>query len=148
MQIQLRVPQDRELLPSLFVAIDEALARAGIAPSLANDIRLVSEEVVCNALAHGRQAGDGHEVIVEMSVREDRILLCFRDDGAPFDPLEHPPPDLECDLEERQIGGLGVHLIRTLADEIAYVREGRHNILHVVLMRAPARTESPDWSSP
>ena len=148
MQIQLRVPQDRELLPSLFAAIDEALTRGGIASPLAHDIRLISEEVVCNALAHGRPVGAGHEVIVEMSVREDRVLLCFRDDGAPFDPLEQPLPNLECDIEERPIGGLGVHLIRTLADEISYVREGRHNILHVVLMRAPARTESPDWSSP
>lgn len=135
MQIQLRAPQDRELLPSLFAAIDEALARAGIAAALAHDIQLISEEVLCNAIDHGCRPGREHEVLVEIAIRPDRIALCFRDDGDPFDPLEHPPPDLDADIAARPLGGLGVHLIRTLADGIAYAREGHHNVLHVTLMR-------------
>ena len=137
MQIRLQVPQDRELLPSLFAAIEEALAHAGIAAALAHDVLLISEEVVCNAIDHGGCHAPGHQVTVEMAIRDDRVTLCFRDDGEPFDSLDQPPPDLEADLEERPVGGLGVHLIRTLADEIRYSREGHFNILHVVLMRRP-----------
>ena len=137
MQIQLHAPQDRELLPSLFAAIDDALARAGIAPSLAHDVHLVSEEVVCNAIEHGQQPGDGHEVTVEIAVQDDRVILCFRDDGEPFDPLSQPPPDLDADIKERPIGGLGVHLVRTLANEITYTREADRNVLRVVLLRTP-----------
>ena len=135
MQIRLRAPQDRELLPSLFAAIDEALARAGTTRGTAHDVLLISEEVVCNAIDHGRPPGSAHEVTLEIDIDEERITLQFRDDGAPFDPFEHPPPDLECCIEERRIGGLGVHLVRTLADEISYVRETRHNVLRVVLLR-------------
>jgi anti-sigma regulatory factor (Ser/Thr protein kinase) len=135
MRIQLRAPQDRELLPSLFAAIDEAMARAGIAHALAHDVHLVSEEVVCNAIDHGQQPGREHEVTVEIAIRDDRVVLCFRDDGDPFDPLSQPPPDLEADIEVRPIGGLGVHLIRTLADEITYERESHCNVLRVVLLR-------------
>ena len=137
MQIRMRVPQDRELLPSLFAAIDEALARAGIPPALAHDVHLVSEEVVCNVLEHGQRPGGEHEITVEIGIDDDRVTLYFRDDGEPFDPLSHPPPDLEADIEERLIGGLGVHLIRTLADEITYTREGHRNVLRVVLLRTP-----------
>jgi len=137
MQIQLRVPQDRELLPSLFAAIDDVLARAGIAEALAHDVRLVSEEVVCNALEHGQPPDSEHEITLEIAIHDDRVTLCFRDDGEPFDPLSQPPPDLEADIENRPIGGLGVHLIRTLADEIAYTREADRNVLRVVLRRNP-----------
>jgi anti-sigma regulatory factor (Ser/Thr protein kinase) len=137
MRIQMRAPQDRALLPSLFAAIDEALAQAGIAHALAHDVRLVSEEVVCNAIEHGQPPGGEHEVTVEIAINDDRVTLCFRDDGDPFDPLSQPPPDLEADIEERPIGGLGVHLIRTLASEITYARESNRNVLRVVLLRTP-----------
>lgn len=139
MQIQLRAPQDRELLPSLLAAIDEAMASAGIPHALAHDVRVVSEEVVCNAIDHGLRPGNEHEVTVDIAIRDDRVSLCFRDDGAPFDPLSQPPPDLDADIEVRPIGGLGVHLIRTLADEITYVRESDRNVLRVVLLRTPSK---------
>ena len=140
MRIHLRAPQDRELLPSLFAAIDDALERAGIARELAHDVLLVSEEVVCNAIDHGRPSGSEHEVSVQIHIAARDITLSFRDDGDPFDPLAHPPPDLDADLQDRDIGGLGVHLIRTFAQEVTYVREARHNVLRVVLRR-PAETD-------
>ena len=137
MQITMRAPQDRELLPSLFAAIDDVLARAGIEHALANDVRLVSEEVVCNAIDHGQRPGSEQEITVQIAIHDDRVTLFFRDNGEPFDPLSQPPPDLEADIEERPIGGLGVHLIRTLANEITYAREAHHNVLRVVLLRSP-----------
>ena len=76
---------------------------------------------------------------MQIAIGDRDITLSFRDDGAPFDPLAHPSPDLEADLEDRDIGGLGVHLVRTLADEITYVREARHNLLRVVLLRPTPR---------
>lgn len=133
MQIQLRAPQDRELLSSLFAAIRDALARAGIPRELAHDVLLVSEEVVCNAIDHGRPSGCQHEVTVQISIGDRDITLCFRDDGDPFDPLAHPPPALDDDILERPIGGLGVHLILELAKSVSYTRVEPHNILHVVL---------------
>lgn len=136
MQIQLRAPQDRELLPTLFAAIEDALARAGITQPLAHDVLLVSEEVVCNAIDHGRPPGSEHEVTVDIAVRADRVALCFRDDGDAFDPLAQPAPDLDADIEDRAIGGLGIHLIRTLADEITYERSGIHNVLRITLLRS------------
>jgi serine/threonine-protein kinase RsbW len=51
------------------------------------------------------------------------------DDGIAFDPLKVPPPDLTADLGSRPIGGLGVHFVKTLMDEVAYRRDGNRNVL-------------------
>jgi len=51
------------------------------------------------------------------------------DNGKPFNPLDHPEPDLNQPLEERPIGGLGIHLIRKFVDQLAYRRDAGRNIL-------------------
>ena len=62
------------------------------------------------------------------------------DDGRAFDPLKVPPPDLESDLQSRPVGGLGVHFIKTLMDEVSYRREGGRNILTMHKRFGPAGT--------
>lgn len=51
------------------------------------------------------------------------------DDGVAFDPLAAGPPDTSLPIEAREIGGLGIHLVRNLMDQVAYVRSGNHNCL-------------------
>jgi serine/threonine-protein kinase RsbW len=60
------------------------------------------------------------------------------DDGRPFDPLLVPPPDLTLPLERRPIGGLGIHLIRSLMDEVAYARHDGRNVLKMAKRLAKA----------
>ena len=64
-----------------------------------------------------------------LSVGDGVVMAEISDDGRAFDPLQVPPPDLDADLELRPIGGLGVHFMKTLMDEVAYRREGGRNIL-------------------
>jgi sigma-B regulation protein RsbU (phosphoserine phosphatase) len=133
-----RAPQDRALLPGLFAAIDEALIKLGVDSASIGEVRLITEEVICNAIDHGTEPGAEHEVAVELAVERDRIVLKFRDDGAPFDPLSQAGPDLDADIDDRPLGGLGLHLVRTLANHATYAREGRYNVLHIVLLRPTA----------
>jgi serine/threonine-protein kinase RsbW len=67
------------------------------------------------------------ELSLELDDREARLEL--RDDGQPFDPLGAPAPDLESPMEERGLGGLGIHLVKELADDIQYRREAGFNFL-------------------
>lgn len=133
-----RAPQQRARLPELFDAVAQALADAGIDRERIDDVRLISEEVMCNAIDHGARPGGEHEVTLELAIERERIALHFRDDGPPFDPLAQPAPDLEADIDERPLGGLGLHLIRSLADEARYVRDEPYNVLHLVLSRPDA----------
>ncbi len=137
MQIRLRVPQDERQLADLAAAIDGVLAREGVGGLVAHDVQLVAEEVVCNALEYGRIEGREHEIRVGIDVRDGVVTLEFRDDCLAYNPLERPAPDLDADIRDRPIGGLGVHLIRELAEEVSYRREEPHNILRVVLRTEP-----------
>jgi serine/threonine-protein kinase RsbW len=68
---------------------------------------------------------------VRLSAEPGEIKAEVEDDGEPFNPLEAPEPDTEKSLEERTIGGLGIHLVRKLMDRLEYKREGERNLLTV-----------------
>jgi anti-sigma regulatory factor (Ser/Thr protein kinase) len=70
----------------------------------------------------------------------DRFCLEVIDEAAPFDPLGIAPPNLTPALGDRPIGGLGIHLVRSLADEITYGREAGRNVVTVCFVLAPAAT--------
>ncbi len=112
-------------------AIDALLARHGASEAAVYDARLIVEEVACNAVEHAVTAG----APLEMHARVDagRLWLEFRDRGPAFDPTTHTAPDLDADIAERDTGGLGVFLVRELADAIDYQRIDGFNILRITL---------------
>lgn len=138
MQLHIEMPGQCERPGDLLAAIDRALAGQQLAPGARNDLRLITEEVVCNALEHGLHGPheEAWELVFDLRRRGDTLHLEFRDRGKPFDPLAQPPPDLDGDILDRPIGGLGLHLVRELAETISYRREEPYNVLHIVLRAA------------
>lgn len=65
------------------------------------------------------------------------VRLTVIDDGRAFDPLAAPPPNLSTDVRERPIGGLGLHMLREMADEIVYKRRDGTNRLTLTKRTAP-----------
>lgn len=114
-------------------AIDECLASQGIDAEGQSDVRLVLEELLANALDHGG-AGD---CSVDLSFTERTITLRIVDDGAAFNPLDTPDLELDENDLDRPIGGLGIHLIKTMALDAIYAREDDRNRLTLVLPRNP-----------
>lgn len=107
--------------------------QARMAPVLgsgAHDIALAVEELLANAVIHGCKLG-GREpnLFLECFCEVGSVRVEVRDDGPPFNPLEAPLPDLELALDERPLGGLGVHLVRTLIDRAVYERQGNENVV-------------------
>ncbi|WP_290887813.1 SpoIIE family protein phosphatase [Arenimonas sp.] len=137
----LQPPLPGDAVRQLLAQVDAGLESHGLPATLMHDVHLVVEEVACNVIDHG--ADDGREPTLELlaTVEGNQLAMEFRDDGRPFDPLSQPTPDLYADIADRPIGGLGVHLIRELAEEVAYARDDGHNILRIVLhIPAPERT--------
>lgn len=101
--------------------IDEACARAGTDAETALAMRLATEEVFANIYRHGYATDEGP---VDVSVRCDagRISVCLTDQAPPFDPADARAPDVDSDWEQRHPGGLGLHLVRQLMDEVKYRR--------------------------
>lgn len=92
------------------------------------EIELAIDEAITNIISHGYPAGGG-PLTVGVLPGEEWVTVELRDRGIPFNPLLHPPVDVSAPLGDRKIGGLGVHLIRNLMDEIAYEYRDGENIL-------------------
>jgi serine/threonine-protein kinase RsbW len=107
----------------------EAFAeQAELPPDVAMHIDIVLDELLVNTISYGYP--DGRAGTIRLSMRvDDDVVIEIEDDGDAFDPLSAPPPDLEAALEDRQVGGLGVHFVRTMMDSVAYQRIGGHNRL-------------------
>ncbi len=94
-------------------------------------VNLALDEVVTNVVVHGFDNPANEEVEARITVREGVITAEVEDGGRPFNPLDAPPPDLNAPLDERAIGGLGIHLVKSLMDRVEYRREGAKNVLTV-----------------
>ena len=138
MQLHIEMPGQCERPGDLLAAIDRALAGQQLAPGVRDDLRLITEEVVCNALEHGLHGTheEAWQIVFDLTRRGDTLQVEFRDTGKPVDPLAQPPPDLDADILDRPIGGLGLHLVRELAETISYRREEPYNVLRIVLRAA------------
>ena len=93
--------------------------------------RLIAEEAISNIICHAYEGSDEHKIEVTLANDSSEIRLELRDNRKPFDPTEMPEPDLSLPIEEQTEGSLGIHLMKTLADEVSYVREGAYNILRL-----------------
>jgi serine/threonine-protein kinase RsbW len=135
MHWRIEVPNERARLPALLDAIERALSDQGIEPAVRLDLRLIAEEVVSNAMDYGGSppSEPQHQIVVDIRRVGEQLHVEFRDSGQPFDPLGLPPPDLESDVLDRPVGGLGVHLVRQIAESVSYSREEPFNIVRVAL---------------
>ena len=98
---------------------------------LAFQLNLVAEEVVANIILYGFPDKDeGDKIRLELNVSGAELKMKITDHGKEFNPLQVPPPDdLQKPAGERNIGGLGVYLIRQLMDKVEYERKDNENIL-------------------
>lgn len=91
---------------------------------------LALEEILVNVVFHGKPA-DGRTPLIEVRLDADgeSVRMVILDDGLPFDPLSLESPDVHAPLEERPVGGLGIHLVRTLMDDVRWRHvDGRNEL--------------------
>lgn len=121
----------KEQLTAVKLQLCEAAATAGWTGADLNRFELVLEEAVVNIMVHA-YSGNSGELLVELHAAPSQgLLLILEDRGGLFDPTAMPPPDLASPLEERAIGGLGVHLMHSLSDGMVYRRDGAVNHLEL-----------------
>jgi anti-sigma regulatory factor (Ser/Thr protein kinase) len=136
--VELRLANDLDGLAALVERVERFGAEQGLAANVVNALNVVLDEAVSNAINHGYDAGVRGKIAVRLRRGADRVEVEVEDDGRPFDPLQAPPPDLTLPLERRPIGGLGIHLIRNLMDEVSYARHDGRNVLKMAKRLAKA----------
>lgn len=96
-------------------------------------VRLCAEEVTENIVNYAYENGQGY-VVVGTRLENGRLILYFRDEGIPFNPLEKDDPDTTASAEERQIGGLGIYICKKMMDKINYTFEHGCNKLSMEMI--------------
>ena len=119
----------------LYVFVAETLRDAGVPEKYLPVMEMASDEIFSNIAKHAygddlaRCAEDA--VIVELSVSDGAIELTFSDRAKAFDPLSVPPPDIDMGVD-REPGGLGVYLARSVVDDMKYSRREERNVLTLI----------------
>jgi serine/threonine-protein kinase RsbW len=94
-------------------------------------VNLTIEEMGTNILKYGYDDTAIHEILLRLQLVPEALLLVLEDDGHEFNPVQAPEPDLNRPAEDRAPGGLGIHLIRKLVEQMDYMRCGGRNRLTV-----------------
>jgi len=130
-QITLELLADMAGLEKADKTLDELALAVQLPEETLFQVRLVLEEVLMNVISYG--AGDGAvpHVQLNMAQKDGTLSLEIADNGIAFDPLQLPAPDLDAEIDDRPIGGLGIFLVRELMDSVTYRRDGDWNRLMV-----------------
>jgi phosphoserine phosphatase RsbU/P len=108
-----------------FIAVE--LEKVGYPSDKKNEICIAVEEIFLNIAGYAYKPDNGN-VDISISTKE-KTMIRFEDTGRPYNPLEQPSPDLEKPLNEREIGGLGVYMVRNIMDNVEYSYIKNKNIL-------------------
>ncbi|MBR4841563.1 MAG: SpoIIE family protein phosphatase [Bacteroidaceae bacterium] len=128
-QRSLTLINDIKRVPRLNTFIDEVCEANGFDMATTMQINLAIEEAVVNVMNYAYPAGTKGDITIEAKANKTEMFIIISDMGTPFDPTAKAEVDITLSAEDRSIGGLGIHLIRQIMDNINYERVDGHNIL-------------------
>lgn len=148
--MRLEVPGEVSRLPEVTRSLQAEWRRLELPADLRRTFELALEEMFTNIALHAKPATSPDagatpiRVTVSLDVRSrdgsDDIVMEIRDTGAAFDPLSAARPDIDASLDDRPVGGLGIHLVREMMTEVRYSREGQENVLRMRKGRRGSRS--------
>jgi len=122
------IGSDISEIPAISARLEEGMDAYGFSPEEVLDTQLAVEEVITNIIVHGYKR-PGCAIHLSCHFTGDHLEVRITDAAPRFDPLSIPEPDLDADIDDRRIGGLGIYLVRQVMDTIAYRYENGKNIL-------------------
>ena len=125
----LTLPNDVQEVPKLAAFVDEICEAVGIDMSSAMKMNLAIEEAVVNVMNYAYPLGTKGEVRIEAKAHEGYVEFVISDDGKPFNPTEVKDADTTLSVEERDIGGLGIFLVKHYMDKVKYKYVDGQNVL-------------------
>ena len=141
---EMRIANRREEVRSAAAMVERFSAERRIPGQVVHDISVALDEVLANIISYAFAPGEESEIVIRLVHRSAEVELLVEDRGKPFDPLNAPRPALGTPLKARAVGGLGIHFIRSLMDEVSYERIDGRNLLRLK-KRIPQR-RGPDAS--
>lgn len=138
---RMSIGADLDEVAKVLAAFGRFADSEGLPDSARRAAFVVLDELLANTVSHGLEGRDDGIVTVEVSWAPGRLTLTVSDNGLAFDPFARGAPDTTLSIEDRPIGGLGIHLVKQLVDDVSYRRDGHHNIV-VLTMRTADKDSS------
>ena len=130
-QVHLVLQNNTADLATATAALSSFCEQHGINEGAVFDLTLALEEIFTNIIRHGYQDREPHEIDLVIRKQGDWLTLRVADDGQPFDPSKMASPNLHLPPEQRAVGGLGIHLVKSVTDALEYRRENGKNVVTV-----------------
>ena len=118
-------------LDSLFQHIERFGKGVGLPKKQIFQINLALDEIFTNIVSYGYPDGNAHWIDFRLRYANDTVLICIEDQGIPFDPVTAPTAGSVPPLERCPLGGLGLHILKRIMDDIAYERQGDKNVITI-----------------
>jgi serine/threonine-protein kinase RsbW len=118
-------PARFEFLDEIREFVADVAREGGFTEKEIYSLQLAADEAATNIIEHAYQGVSNADIDITCDMRGDTLTITMRDDGMSFDPSQVKKPNLKADLSDRQIGGLGVYLMRKLMDEVRYESNSR-----------------------
>jgi sigma-B regulation protein RsbU (phosphoserine phosphatase) len=110
----------------------EFAQESGIPDTIRQKVSIVLDEMLNNIVSYAYQDDGEHDIEVDIDLSGNRLVVTIKDEGVPFNPFGLGEPDVGAGMDERQIGGLGIHLVRSTMDEYLYQRHINKNVVTLV----------------
>ncbi|HCE44758.1 MAG TPA: ATP-binding protein [Lentisphaeria bacterium] len=113
--------------------VEGFLGRNGIPQDSIYSVQLVLEEMISNVMKYAFNDSCSHDIFLEISVENKKLGIIVEDDGIEFNPLSAPEKKTDAPIHEREIGGLGIHLVKNMVQDMSYCRRDGKNHLEMVI---------------
>ena len=133
MGISMTIESKRDEIHRMSEAVEELGEQSEWPTELVYKVNLVLEELTLNIMNYGYADDEIHFIDVSVNSDGSAVTIEIVDDGKPFNPIhDAPKPDLDGPMMDRRIGGWGVHIVRTIMDDVSYIRDDNKNRMKLV----------------
>lgn len=129
MELTLALKNNIDEINRLHTFIEEVGEAFELPMKVVLNLNLVLEEAVTNVIMYAYPQEQNEHIYLTAKKQDDRLVFVLTDSGIAFDPTQTPDADITLSAEERQIGGLGIFLIRKIMNEVKYERIDDKNVL-------------------
>jgi sigma-B regulation protein RsbU (phosphoserine phosphatase) len=141
-KLELRIKNDIAAISEVTDSFKAFSELHGVPTADVARVNLVFDEILSNIIFYGYQDDAEHEIIITLELTGPRLVVTIEDDGIPFNPFAQDSPDTTAPLEEREVGGLGIHLVQQVMDTATYQRRNDANVVVFSKQLEQATTEA------
>jgi anti-sigma regulatory factor (Ser/Thr protein kinase) len=124
-----RIENDLSEIPKVDEKLDDFAEQFGVPPAIAATFHIIFDDLLNNVISYGFNDEQRHFIDISLKLTASGLIVSIADDGVPFNPLAETAPDTTLSIEDRPIGGMGIHLVINMVDDISYQRTADKNVL-------------------